>query len=274
MEIIINEDDIIFKIKNNVPENNLIPFYTPEYFKFIGVHPEIFISGTKIESDGVIKTKMVGGYFQDDNLLTIPYKYFVYLIEKNPISTRIKTVKLPNFPIIPKPIPKEPIATPTPQKKEPINSSFIQTLFKKTQEPITEPTKPTQPTQPTEPTQPTQPQHTEPTPVERVEDEIILRFIKTEDTTMNGMNLSEIMSSRDPTEIDVTLNGLTYQEVLNIKRVEDYVSSKKKDIFEEDIFYINGKWIIIHSNSIGKYKMNLDISQMENTELVKKYHKI
>ena len=85
------------------------------------------------------------------------------------------------------------------------------------------------------------------------------------------MNLSEIMLSRDRTKIDVNLNGLTYQEVFNIKRVEDYISSKKKDIFEEDVFYINGKWIIINSNSVGKVRLDLDISRMENTELVKKY---
>ena len=69
MEVSVDEDNIIFKIKNNVPENDLISFYTPEYFEFIGVKPEIFISGTEIESDDEIKSKMVGGYFQDENLL-------------------------------------------------------------------------------------------------------------------------------------------------------------------------------------------------------------
>ena len=165
MDVAIEEDYIIFKIKNDVPEKNLIPFYTPEYFKFIGIEPEIFISGnnidTKIESESESGKKM-GGYFQDENLLTVPYKYFVYLVEKNPLSKKIKTISFPKFPNIPKSISKEPSPPPKSPIKEPINSKFIQTLFKKTQEPIKPPHQPptesTQPHQPpTESTQPHQP---------------------------------------------------------------------------------------------------------------------
>ena len=85
------------------------------------------------------------------------------------------------------------------------------------------------------------------------------------------MNLRNIISSRDPNKIDVNINGLTYQEILNIKIVEDYFSLKKIDIFEEEFFYINGKWIIIKSNIIGKIPVNIDISQLENTELTKRF---
>ena len=83
--------------------------------------------------------------------------------------------------------------------------------------------------------------------------------------------MNEIISSRDITKIDVNLNGLTYQEVLNINRVKKYVSSKKNEIYQEDVFYINGKWIIMNNNVLGKTIMNLDVSQMENTELTKRW---
>ena len=318
MDIVIEDDYIVFKIKNNDPENNLLKFYTPNYFTFIGLHPEIYIPDNIPPNNNNIEK--VGGYFQNENLLTVPYKYFVYLVEKNPLSTIIKKIPFPKYSYVkPNVIQKESTPPPTPiqisiKNKEPINSNYIQTLFKETQnkvkeltqyktiEPIVESTRvePTivepikestivepikestivEPTKEDTIVEPTKEDTiVEPTkestivPIVESNDEIILKFLKTEDTPLNGMNLRNIISSRDPTEIDKNINGLTYQEILNIKIIEDYFSLKKIVIFEEEFFYINGKWIIIKSNIVGKIPINIDISQMENTELTKRHKK-
>ena len=277
MEVSIEDDYITFRIKNDVSENNLTQFYTPEYFKFIGNEPEIFISGNNktINNSGI-----VGGFFQDEQLLTIPYKYFVYLVEKNPIYTRIKTIKSNEIPNeksnetpkeipneTPKEIPNEIPKGVTP--KESINLDSIRSLFQNTQSKQIEQQQQQSIEQPSIEQQ--QQQSIEQPSIEPT-NEIILKFIKTENTIDNGKNLGEIISSGDPIGIDVNKNGLTYQEVYNIKRVENYISSKKKEIYQEDVFYLNGKWIIINSNIIGKTLMNLDTSLIENTELTKKYN--
>ena len=252
MEVSIEEDYIIFKIKNNVRENDLTQFYTPEYFKFIGEEPEIFISENPTTIKNESNSKIVGGFFQDEQLLTVPYKYFVYLVD--PIYTRIKTIQPSNK--TPKETPKEtpqetPKETPQEKPKETINLESIRSLFQNSQS-IEQP-------QLIEPPQSIEPPQN---------DEIILKFIKTEDTPDNGKNLSEIISSRDPTKIDVNKNGLTYQEVYNITRVEKYISSEKK-IYQEDVYYLNGKWIIMYSNGVGVTEMGLDVSNMENSCMVK-----
>ena len=269
MEVSIEEDYIIFKIKNNVRENDLTQFYTPEYFKFIGEEPEIFISENPTTIKNESNSKIVGGFFQDEQLLTVPYKYFVYLVD--PIYTRIKTIQPSNK--TPKETPQEtpketPQETPkeTPKEiipqekpKETINLESIRSLFQNSQ-PIEPPPQSIEPPQPIEPP---------PQSIEQPQnDEIILKFIKTEDTPDNGKNLSEIISSRDPTKIDVNKNGLTYQEVYNITRVEKYISSEKK-IYQEDVYYLNGKWIIMYSNGVGVTEMGLDVSNMENSCMVK-----
>ena len=249
MEVSIEEDYIIFKIKNNVRENDLTQFYTPEYFKFIGEEPEIFISENPTTIKNESNSKIVGGFFQDEQLLTVPYKYFVYLVD--PIYTRIKTIQPSNK--TPKETPKETI------NLESINLESIRSLFQNSQ-PIEPPPQSIEPPQPIEPP---------PQSIEQPQnDEIILKFIKTEDTPDNGKNLSEIISSRDPTKIDVNKNGLTYQEVYNITRVEKYISSEKK-IYQEDVYYLNGKWIIMYSNGVGVTEMGLDVSNMENSCMVK-----
>jgi hypothetical protein len=68
------EKYIIFEIPNN-GEFDWLLFYTPDYFKFCGLDNVVKIFHER--PLGLMK----GGYFQEQERLTIPYKYFVYVVE-------------------------------------------------------------------------------------------------------------------------------------------------------------------------------------------------
>jgi hypothetical protein len=72
---------------NEGNKDDLMYFYSLTYFDLVDLDPEIYINNVSGE-------RQTGGYFQDINKLYIPYKYFVYLMEYNPISLMVKNVSL------------------------------------------------------------------------------------------------------------------------------------------------------------------------------------
>ena len=84
VNVIIDQEYITFKIVNN-GEKDLKRFYSVEYFEFIGLNPEIYITPQK----GLIR----GGHFEDIERLTVPYRFIVKFIEKDSSNLTIRTVQ-------------------------------------------------------------------------------------------------------------------------------------------------------------------------------------
>ena len=72
-----NRDDIDIKL-----------VYTPIFFHHLGL--TAFISLNKTSEQNSVN--ITGGYYQPIEKLTVPFKFFVYLIEKNPLSLAIKNI--------------------------------------------------------------------------------------------------------------------------------------------------------------------------------------
>jgi hypothetical protein len=91
---IYTDDEFIYiniKNPNFGKENDLMHFYSLGYWDIIGIHPEIHVNynynnNSSGENNIQQFNQQTGGYFQDINKLTIPYKYFVYFMENNPVS--------------------------------------------------------------------------------------------------------------------------------------------------------------------------------------------
>jgi hypothetical protein len=74
-------DGSFITIELNNSNNVLQKFYSVDYFDLIGIQPDIYVSYNPV---------MSGGYFQDTNKLTVPYKYLVkFLDNKNNITAEI-----------------------------------------------------------------------------------------------------------------------------------------------------------------------------------------
>jgi hypothetical protein len=70
--------------------------------------------------------------------------------------------------------------------------------------------------------------------------------------------------------IELTKDGLYYDDLENIFKIRKYL---KIDIFQEEIYKINGKYIVIKDNESVKVKniTELDTTMLENTLLEKEY---
>jgi hypothetical protein len=86
VEIELDDDYVIFKIKND-SVNDLKRLYTIDYFEFIGLMPEIYINPKYSQT-------FKGGYFQDINRVSVPYRYFVDFAE-SVLNVSIENVKTP-----------------------------------------------------------------------------------------------------------------------------------------------------------------------------------
>ena len=74
-------DGSFITIELNNSNNVLQKFYSVDYFDLIGIEPDIYVSYNPV---------MSGGYFQDSNKLTVPYKYLVkFLDNKNNITAEV-----------------------------------------------------------------------------------------------------------------------------------------------------------------------------------------
>ena len=79
------DNHFVFEIQSR-DDMDLRLIYTPLYFETVGL---------KTESNQHV---MVGGYFQETEKLTVPFRYIVYLVEENPVSTAIRNLSLPEVP--------------------------------------------------------------------------------------------------------------------------------------------------------------------------------
>ena len=97
--LLLKDDEYILEI-NNRSDMDLKLVYNPTYFETVMLKSEmdvlpaltptpVSLSESHSESgplSGSLSEKIVGGYFQDTEKLTVPFKYLVYMIEKNPLS--------------------------------------------------------------------------------------------------------------------------------------------------------------------------------------------
>ena len=88
MSVVVNvtEEYITFEIINDGADD-LKRFYTPEYFEHVHLNEYVEIY---IQRAGTPKKSQKGGYFQDMSKLTIPYRYFAYVLDNNLVSDTIK----------------------------------------------------------------------------------------------------------------------------------------------------------------------------------------
>jgi hypothetical protein len=71
-------------------DKDLIRFYSHEYFELVGLYPEIYMSDSNEINLQKQRQTQKGGYFQNIGEVTVPYKYFVYMMEYNPIAVLAK----------------------------------------------------------------------------------------------------------------------------------------------------------------------------------------
>ena len=91
VEVNVTEEYITFEIIND-GEDDLKRFYTPAYFEHLQLmeYVEIYVQRT-----GTSRKSQKGGYFQDMSKLTIPYRYFAYVLDNDLVSDTIKQNDVP-----------------------------------------------------------------------------------------------------------------------------------------------------------------------------------
>ena len=96
--------------------------------------------------------------------------------------------------------------------------------------------------------------------------------IDDENKTFNGV-LKDIMTSNkeeDADNIQLNTDGLFYEDIERIYTIKNYLNI---DVYQCDVFRINGKFIIIKENTTEPTENNiskLDVSMMNNTNLTNK----
>lgn len=96
-KLLLKDDEYILEI-NNRSDMDLKLVYNPTYFETVMLKSEMDVLQALINTPvslpeslsgpgpGSLSEKIVGGYFQDTEKLSVPFKYLVYMIEKNPLS--------------------------------------------------------------------------------------------------------------------------------------------------------------------------------------------
>ena len=282
----LEENHFVFELNNE--NNDLQRFYTPEYFEFLGIDIEIFSNNIP---------KMNGGSALEGTELTIPYKYFAnfidgnlkftpatekeepsYIVEDSVMPTTYETEVLatdkPNEnymdsiendkmsieeePVVEEPVVEEPVVE-EPMEEEPIEEEPIE------EEPIEE-----------------EPMEEEPVveepmeePVENVVSVKNILMLKIEidddDKSFNGTLKDIMMSNKEKNGDNIQLNsdGLFYEDIERIYIIKRYLNT---DVFQDEIFRVNGKFIVLKENSSEPTEniSELDVSMMENTVLTNK----
>lgn len=223
--------EIVFHIQYHPTAIDLARVYTVDYFKKVGLEPEIYLHDTDTDFE------QTGG--QDPEKMTIPYRYFVYLIEKNPLRN-VNFSRVPTSP-------------PTPALLSNSNQvSFykrIQNYFKINREdkyvPLPEPV----------PTAPVPvPMTLEPVPTVPVMSSMVLKFKKEPENEFNeedGKSMYEISQQRIrtvPLDIRLTKDGLYYHEIEEMVRIENYTGYP---VNLQSVYTINGKLIAIYDGKPG-----------------------
>ena len=269
----LEENYFVFELNNE--NNDLQRFYTPEYFEFLGIEIEIFSNNIP---------KMNGGYAIEGSELTIPYKYFAnfidgnmrfapvtekeeppYIVEDSVIPTNenymdsVENDSIVEEPIVEEPIVEEPIVE-EPIVEEPIVEEPI------VEEPIVE-----------------EPIVEEPIVEEPIVEEIQENVVSVKNILMlkieidddnksfNGSLKDIMMSNKEKNGDNIQLNsdGLFYEDIERIYIIKRYLNT---DVFQNEVFRINGKFIVLKENLSEPTEniSGLDVSMMENTVLTNK----
>jgi hypothetical protein len=261
----LEDNHFVFELNNE--NNDLQRFYTPEYFEFLGIDIEIFSNNIP---------KMNGGSAFEGTELTIPYKYFANFIDGNmkfipdteqkeptvyETGNYMDSIENDKMSIV-----EEEPEVETPDEEEPYEEeSYEEKSYEK---------KPDE-----EESVEEEPDEEEPDEEESDEENVVsvknILMLKIEinddNKSMNG-SLKDIMTSnkeKNGDNIQLNSDGLFYEDIERIYVIKKYINT---DVFQDEVFRINGKFIVLKEN-LGEPTENisgLDVSMMENTVLTNK----
>ena len=109
---------------------------------------------------------------------------------------------------------------------------------------------------------------------------IKIRLNETSSNVISAQSLPEILKINKELKndnVEMNSNGLTYQDIESIYKIKKYLevhhNIPKITVYQEEIYRINGKYIIIKENEIvgGTNIDKIDVSNLENTFLMKLY---
>jgi hypothetical protein len=280
----LEENHFVFELNNE--NNDLQRFYTPEYFEFLGIEIEILSNNIP---------KMYGGS-REGTELTFPYKYFANFIDGNMNFTADtkrqegeETVEDSESPTymnesamsiedsVIEPVEDDSVIEPVeedsviePVEEDPVIETVEEDPVIETVEEdlVIEPVKEDPGIEPAE----------ENSVVENVvvvKNVLILKIeIDDDNKTFNGILRDIMKSNKEKNEDNIQLNtdGLFYEDIERIYIIKNYLNT---DVFLDDVFRINGKFIIIKENSTEPTDniSKLDVSMMNNTFLTNKLRK-
>jgi hypothetical protein len=286
----LEENHFVFELNNE--NNDLQKFYTPEYFEFLGIDIEILSNNI---------AKMNGGSYQEGTELTIPYKYFANFIDVNLIKKKediepqeedsvipmlenensINSIENDNISIeksvtgdsVEEPIEEEPMI----MEEEPVIMEEKSVIME--EEPvIMEEKSVIMEEEPLE--EAVDDSVVEETEIENVIQENVVSVknilmlkieIDNDNKTINGILRDIMMSNKEKNEDNIQLNadGLFYEDIERIYMIKNYLNM---EVYKDEVFRINGKFIILKENSTEPTEniSGLDVSMMNNTYLTNK----
>ena len=268
----LEENHFVFELNNE--NNDLQRFYTPEYFEFLGIEIEIFSNNIP---------KMNGGFALEGTELTIPYKYFANFIDGNMKFIPDTEQKEPSY--------IEDSVTPTIYETEnhmdSIENDKMSIVEEEPEEELYEEEsyeeKSYEKNPDEEESDEAESDEAESDEAESDEEEsvenvvsvkniLMLKIeINDDNKSMNG-SLKDIMTSnkeKNGDNIQLNSDGLFYEDIERIYVIKKYLNT---DVFQDEVFRINGKFIVLKENLSEPTEniSGLDVSMMENTVLTNK----
>ena len=286
----LEDNHFVFELNNE--NNDLQRFYTPEYFEFLGIDIEIFSNNIP---------KMNGGSAFEGTELTIPYKYFANFIDGNMKFIPDTEQKEPSY--------IEDSVTPTIYETENHMDSIENDKMSIVEEEEPEEEEPEEETPDEEESYEEKSYEKKPDEEESDEEEsdeadeadeeetdgeetveeetveeetvenvvsvkniLMLKIeINDDNKSMNG-SLKDIMTSnkeKNGDNIQLNSDGLFYEDIERIYVIKKYLNT---DVFQDEVFRINGKFIVLKENlsEPAENISGLDVSMMENTVLTNK----
>ena len=273
----LEENHFVFELNNE--NNDLQRFYTPEYFEFLGIEIEIFSNNIP---------KMNGGFALEGTELTIPYKYFANFIDGNMKFIPDTEQKEPSY--------IEDSVTPTIYETEnhmdSIENDKMSIVEEEPEEELYEEEsyeeksyekKPDEEESDEEESDKAESDEEESDEEETVEEETVENVVSVknilmlkieindDNKSMNG-SLKDIMTSnkeKNGDNIQLNSDGLFYEDIERIYVIKKYLNT---DVFQDEVFRINGKFIVLKENLSEPTEniSGLDVSMMENTVLTNK----
>ena len=288
----LEENHFVFELNNE--NNDLQRFYTPEYFEFLGIEIEIFSNNIP---------KMNGGFALEGTELTIPYKYFANFIDGNMKFIPDTEQKEPSY--------IEDSVTPTiyetenhmdsvendkmsiveeePEEELYEEESYEEKSYEKkpdeeeSDEEESDEAESDEAESDEEETDEAESDEEESDEEETVEEETVENVVSVknilmlkieindDNKSMNG-SLKDIMTSnkeKNGDNIQLNSDGLFYEDIERIYVIKKYLNT---DVFQDEVFRINGKFIVLKENLSEPTEniSGLDVSMIENTVLTNK----